>query len=137
MAELPGIHSSRKPQAGAEHGAAAGRRGKQAPHPKGLAAWWPLIAGVALDFVVPQITAHLAPYEPWGTRAVFPLSQIFALRELGFSNELTQALPQLMLYLQFPLEALLTGFRLRRGSKPGAAIGQLVFLHALCLLVMG
>lgn len=125
--------------AGAERGAASSNRSsanKKDPPPSGLMAWWPLAAGIALDLVIPQLSAQLEPYQPWGIRAVFPFAQITGMRELGFSEQLTQSLPQLMLYLQFPLEGLLTGFSLSRGTKLGAAIGQLVFLHALCLFVM-
>lgn len=125
--------------AGALRGAAPGKRpsdkAKEKP-PTGFAAWWPLIVGVALDFIVPELRAQLATYDPWVMRAVFPLVQIFGMHELGFSDEMIQQLPQLMQYLQFPLEGLLTGFNLSRGTKLGGAIGQLIFLHALCLFVM-
>jgi len=125
--------------AGAERGTAEGHRSsgkRKSPRPSGLMAWWPLAAGIALDLVIPQLSAQLEPYQPWGMRAVFPFAQIVGMRELGFSEQLTQSLPQLMLYLQFPLEGLLTGFSLSRGTKLGAALGQLIFLHALCLFVM-
>jgi hypothetical protein len=41
-----------------------------------------------------------------------------------------------MLYLQFPLEGLLTKNSLSRGYKISSALGQLVFLHAVCVIVL-
>jgi hypothetical protein len=52
------------------------------------------------------------------------------------SAELTRTLPQLLLYLQFPLEGLLTKSNLSRGVKLSSALGQLVFLHAVCIFVL-
>jgi len=69
-------------------------------------------------------------------RAVFPFVQLASLHEIGMSDELTRTLPQLMLFLQFPLEGLLARGSLKRGAALSAAIGQILFLHAMGLLVL-
>ena len=109
---------------------------KRNPPPTGIASWWPVAAGVVLGCLSPQLSALLAPYEPWGPRVVFPFVQFMGLHEIGMSAELTRTLPQLMLYLQFPLEGLLTKSNLSRGYRISSAVEQLVFLHALCAMVL-
>jgi len=125
--------------AGVARGMAHGKRivdVKKDPPPTGMAAWWPVLIGVGIDFIAQPLKLQLDSYGIWVTRAVFPFMQIFGMHELGFSDQLTQSLPQLMLYLQFPLEGAFVGFSLSRGAKLGTAIAQLVFLHLLCLFVM-
>jgi hypothetical protein len=109
---------------------------KRNPPPSGIVSWWPVAAGVLLGCLAPQLSSMLAPYEPWGPRIVFPFVQLAGLHEIGMSAELTRTLPQLLLYLQFPLEGLLTKSNLSRGVKLSSALGQLVFLHAVCIFVL-
>ena len=109
---------------------------KRNPPPTGYLSWWPVAAGVVLGCLSPQLNSLLALYEPWGPRIVFPFVQFVGLHEIGMSAELTRTLPQLMLYLQFPLEGLLTKNSLSRGYKISSALGQLVFLHAVCVMVL-
>jgi len=98
--------------------------------------WWPVAAGVLLGLFAPQLSSLAASYGPWGMRIVFPLVLLSGLHETGFSDELTRNLPQIMLFLQFPLEGLLTMVTLNRGGKLSSAAGQLVFLHGVCVLVL-
>ena len=102
----------------------------------GWALWWPLAAGVALGFLSPQMMSVVDGWDPWGVRVVFPFVQFCSLSDIGLSAEMTRALPELMLFLQFPLEGLLTVSNLSRGVKLSAAITQLVFLHAVTALVL-
>jgi hypothetical protein len=104
--------------------------------PSGWLSWWPVAAGVVLGVLAGPLRSLLTPYEPWGMRLVFPLVLVSGLRETGFSDEFTRTMPQLMLILQFPLEGLLARVMLRRGVRVFSAVGQLVFLHALCALVL-
>jgi len=106
------------------------------PPPQGWVSWIPVAVGVALAAAAPQLRDLLAVYEPWGMRVVFPFVLVAGLHEIGLSDEMTRTLPQLMLYLQFPLEGLLTRLTLRRGVKARAAIGQLIFLHAVSAIVL-
>jgi len=98
--------------------------------------WWPVAAGFLLGLFSPQLSSLAASYGPWGMRIVFPLVLLSGLHETGFSDELTRTLPQIMLFLQFPLEGLLTMLTLNRSGKLSGALGQLVFLHGVCVLVL-
>jgi hypothetical protein len=111
-------------------------KNERKPPLQGWVSWIPVAAGVALAFVAPQLRDFVAAYEPWGMRAVFPFVLVAGLHEIGLSDELSRTLPQLMLYLQFPLEGLLTRFTLRRGAAARAAFGQLIFLHTVCVIVL-
>lgn len=102
----------------------------------GWALWWPLAVGVALGLLSPQMMTVVDGWDPWGVRVVFPFVQFCSLSDIGLSAELTRALPELMLFLQFPLEGLLTVSNLSRGVKLSVAIQQLVFLHAVTALVL-
>jgi hypothetical protein len=96
----------------------------------------PLAVGIALGFVAPEIHALASLWDPWGMRVVFPFVQLAGLHEIGMSDELTRTLPQLMLYLQFPLEGLLVASNLRRGMRLTAAIGPIPALHFVSGLVL-
>jgi hypothetical protein len=98
--------------------------------------WIPIAAGIALASIAPQLHAFAAHWNPWGLRILFPFVQITALHEIGMSDELTRTLPQLMLYLQFPLEGLLVASNLRRGMRFSAAFGPVPALHFVCGLVI-
>ena len=98
--------------------------------------WAPLAVGIALGSLAPAIYALAALWDPWGLRIVFPFVQLVGLREFGISHELARMLPQLMLYLQFPLEGLLVASNLRRGMKFSAALGPIPGLHFAAGLVL-
>jgi hypothetical protein len=100
------------------------------------AAWFPLATGILLGFLSPQLFAIASGWQPWGLRLVFPVVQILGLRETGMSSELTRMLPQLMLFLQFPLEGLLVASNLRRGMRITAALLPVPALHFFCALVL-
>jgi hypothetical protein len=98
--------------------------------------WSPIAVGIALASLAPQIHAWAAQWNPWGVRVVFPYVQLCALHEIGMSDELTRTMPQLMLYLQLPLEGLLVASNLRRGKGFLAAIGPIPGLHFVGALVL-
>jgi hypothetical protein len=98
--------------------------------------WLPIAAGIAIAAVAPQIHALAALWDPWGLRVIFPFVQLTGLHEMGMSDELTRTVPQLMLYLQFPLEGLLVAANLRRGMRLSAAVGPIPALHFAAGLVL-
>lgn len=98
--------------------------------------WLPLAVGIVLGFIAPQLFALASVWNPWGLRVVFPFVQFVGLREIGMSDELTRTLPQLMLYLQFPLEGLLVANNLRRGMRASIAVSPIFFLHFVSALVL-
>jgi hypothetical protein len=102
----------------------------------GQSRWAPVAVGIALGSLAPAIYALAALWDPWGLRIVFPFVRLVGLREFGISHELARTLPQLMLYLQFPLEGLLVASNLRRGMKLGAAMGPIPGLHFVGALVL-
>jgi len=102
----------------------------------GWVSWWPVVVGVALGVAGAQVHRILAGLDPWAMRAVFPLALIMGLRETGLSEELRRNLPEIMVFLQFPLEGLLMRAMLRRGSRLTATLSQLAFLHGVCALVL-
>jgi len=98
--------------------------------------WAPLAVGIVLGFLSPQLHSLAAQWDPWGLRIVFPVVQVLGLREIGIGDELNRTLPQLMLYLQFPLEGLLVAMNMRRGMRISMAIGPIPALHFVCGLVL-
>lgn len=111
-------------------------REKQPTLPSNWINWAPLAIGIVLGFMAPQIHSMVVRWDQWGMRVVFPLVQLAGLHEIGLSDELTRTLPQLMLYLQFPLEGLLVASNLRRGMRFAAAFGPIPALHFVCGLVL-
>jgi hypothetical protein len=98
--------------------------------------WLPIAVGIAIASVAPQIHALAALWNPWGLRVIFPFVQLTGLHEIGMSDELTRTVPQLMLYMQFPLEGLLVASNLRRGMRLTAAVGPIPALHFVAGLVL-
>jgi len=101
-----------------------------------LGNWWPVAVGVILAVWAPLLRDLLVALDPWGMRVVFPFVVVAGREEVGMGAELTRMLPQLVLFLQFPLEGLLTRDTLNRGGTVKAAAGELVFVHAVCVLVL-
>jgi len=110
----------------------------EADAPKGIrwTSWLPIAAGIAISSVAPQLFGLVGHWNPWGQRVLFPLVQLTGLHEIGMSDELTRTMPQLMLYLQFPLEGLLVASNLRRGQSLSRAFGPVPSLHFVCALVL-
>jgi hypothetical protein len=98
---------------------------------------WPAIFGIILAIIAPQIWDKVNhDYGATGIRWVFPYVKLMGRPELGISPQLTQALPQLFLYLQFPLEGLLISFFISRATKYGRAIIQIGFVHFIAAFVL-
>jgi hypothetical protein len=109
---------------------------KHSAPPRGWKSWWPLALGIAISCIAPWLRDWVSAWDPWGMRLVFPYVLLCGRHELGMSDEMTRMLPQLMLFLQFPLEGLLTRFTLSRGVRLPGALAQLVLVHGLGAVVL-
>jgi hypothetical protein len=112
------------------------RKLRRTPPPEGWAAWWPVAVGVVLAIFATDLRRLALLWDPWGLRLLFPYYLLAGKEELGLSPELARTLPQLMLFLQFPLEGFLSRISLRRGMKLSSVLGQVLFLHLVGAMVL-
>jgi uncharacterized protein YqjF (DUF2071 family) len=96
---------------------------------------WPIAVGVVLALMAPSLRETLSTGEPWVRNLVFPFVQIAGRTELGI-GDLSRTLPQLILYLQFPFDGLITTLNLRRGTKLTTSLLQVFFLHGVGAFVL-
>jgi len=106
-------------------------------HPlRGWSSWTPILIGLILAAFASDLRNLAMLWEPWGMRLLFPYVLLAGKSEMGLSAELTRTLPQMMLWLQFPLEGLLTRLSLGRGVQITGALGQILFLRLVGALVL-
>jgi predicted CDP-diglyceride synthetase/phosphatidate cytidylyltransferase len=101
-----------------------------------IASWWPVAVAIFLSGFVPEWHAMAAQAGIWALRLTFPLSLLATHREIGIDAQMAAILPQAALYLQLPLEGLLTKITLDRGRSLKAAIAQLFLIHGVATLVL-
>jgi len=101
-----------------------------------IAAWWPVAVGVLLSGFAAQWYSDSTQISVWAVRLFFPFTQLVQHGEIGISAHMVEVLPRYALYLQFPLEGLLTKLTLDRGKGLQSAIVQLILIHGLCALVL-
>jgi hypothetical protein len=99
---------------------------------KHLVSYWPVAVGIVLACFAPLLRDLVAPIEPWGMRLVFPFAVLAGRPELYMGNEMARILPQIMLFLQFPIEGLLARYFLSKRVTLSAVGGQVFFVHFLC-----
>jgi hypothetical protein len=99
------------------------------------AIYWPIAVGVVLALMAPSLQQSMSNSEPWARNLVFPFVQIAGRTELGI-GDLTGTLPQLILYLQFPFDGLITALNLKRGTRLTTALLQVFFLHGVGAFVL-
>jgi hypothetical protein len=105
----------------------------------GMLDYWPMALGVALGMEAEHLRALLMRWHPWSMWVVFPFVLLAARPEVQSAVPLAGGLPMLMLYAQFPLEALVVQMALRRRvTVPGVArhVFYLHYLAALQLLMV-
>ncbi|MGA2216609.1 MAG: hypothetical protein ABSG51_00885 [Terracidiphilus sp.] len=100
------------------------------PPPKFIEICWPLVGGLILAFVAPMIQSDLMFAPRWLMWLVFPFVMLTGRRDLGIPEPFTILLPTAILYLQFPLEGLLTFFSLTRRAPVAVALAPAFFIHA-------
>jgi len=101
-----------------------------------IASWWPVAVGMFLCGFVPEWHAMAMQAGIWVERIAFPLTLLATHREIGIDSQMASVLPQAALYLQLPLEGLLTKLTLDRGKSLKAAIMQLVLVHGIAAFVL-
>jgi hypothetical protein len=109
---------------------------KEAPTPGFLEISWALAAGLVLGLLAARLRNELQLLPDWVTWIVFPFMVLAERHELNLSPELAKTLPRAILYLQFPLEGLLTMINLRRRVSLGIAMTVLLALHAVGILAL-
>lgn len=98
--------------------------------------WWPVAVGLFLTGFASDFYAVAAQGGIWVLRAAFPLSLLANHSGVGLDTHFAASGPQLALYLQLPLEGLLTKLSLDRGMGLKSAIAQLTLVHGVCVLVL-
>lgn len=101
-----------------------------------LVSWWPVAVGIFLCGFVSEWHAIAIQMGVWAERFFFPLTLLVQHREIGISEKMATVAPQLVLYLQLPLEGLYVKLMLDRGRGLKAAVVQITMIHALCTLVL-
>jgi hypothetical protein len=105
-----------------------------------IASFWPVVAGVVLAAWSPILYSLAAASTlipgSWALMFVFPLSQLPAQPGLQFSWHLAQILPQVLLYAQFPLDALLIRRVLGRRTGLFPVCWRVAGLHLGTVLVI-
>ena len=72
----------------------------------------------------------------WADRFAFPLTMFAAHRGIGIDSHVASTLQQAALYLQLPLEGLLTKLTLDRRKNLKVAIIQLVLMHGIAAIIL-
>ena len=101
-----------------------------------IASWWPVAVGIFLCGFAPEWHAMAVQIGVWAERFAFPLTLFAAHRAIGIDSHTTSALPQAALYLQLPLEGLLTKLILDRRKSLKVAIMQLLLIHGVAAIVL-
>jgi hypothetical protein len=99
-----------------------------------LAGYWPVAVGVVISLFAPEMQQMVAPFKPWGMWIVFPFVSIAGRPEIFMGDRLAVLVPAVMLYAQFPLEGLIARIALKGNVTVNAVLGQVLFLHALCII---
>jgi len=112
--------------------AAPAKASKSKKKPGGaLAAWWPVGVGVFLCGFAPEWRQTAAEIGVWAERLLFPLALLVQHHEIGAIGRMAEIAPKAALYLQLPLEGLLTKLTLDLGKSLRSAILLLIGLHLI------
>jgi len=99
---------------------------------KKLIELWPLWVGMGAGLLGPAIAYVAQAIGSWCMTLVFPFVVLAERPEIQV-GPVTHLLPQLMLYIQFPIEGWLAYFVLRHHVKPLSVIWQVMLFHFLGL----
>jgi hypothetical protein len=92
---------------------------------------WPLVVGLLLTCVVPELHGLASRFQPWGMCLLFPFVELASRKELHLFSALAETLPHFVLYAQFPVEGLLARMVLRNRVTFSGVACQILFYHVL------
>lgn len=90
---------------------------------------WPFVAGICLAVLAPEVLYVAGRLGHWVASLVFPFTLLAARPEFGYGASAAKMLSAIALYLQFPLEGLLTMLNLRRHIPLRQTVSRLALLH--------
>jgi hypothetical protein len=90
---------------------------------------WPFLVGLVLAICSPWLRDLLSDLNQWATWLVFPFVLLVERPEFGLRWDLGGNLPQIALFLQFPLEGLWATLSLRLRGRVSFIFAPLIFLH--------
>jgi hypothetical protein len=90
---------------------------------------WPFVIGVILAVVAPTLSELLSDLNQWVLWLTFPFTLLVEWPAFGLRWELGGYLPQIVMFLQFPLEGLWVTLNLRLRGRLSFALAPLIFLH--------
>lgn len=135
MATMPNIKTQTEYLDGCDSGSdLLSNRHLQERHKKfiqNLIASWPIGVGMLLAVCAPMLSDILAVFKPWGMWIVFPFAELCARPELHMGGGFQQMAPQVMLFLQFPLEGLMAKKFLKGRCTVSGVSGQVLLYHLL------
>jgi hypothetical protein len=97
---------------------------------------WPFVIGVVLSIFAPRLREALSDLNPWIVRLVFPFVLLVERPEFGLRWDLGGYLPQIVLFLQFPVEGLWVTLKLRLRGRLTFVFAPLIFLHLVGAFVL-
>lgn len=117
---------------------AANRRKNKMKQSSGWAAWWPVVAGIAVTPFAVKAATLMALAGPDGLRLLYPWMLVPKLHFLGLSDAMSNAISQAAMYAQFPIYGVLMMLVWRaRGAGAKGAAAAMLSLALIHLLAVG
>ena len=89
----------------------------------------PFVLGLVLAVCSPGLRNLLTDLNRWAVWLTFPFVLLVERPEFGLSWDLGGHLPQIVMFLQFPVEGMWVTLNLRQRGRLSFALAPLVFLH--------
>lgn len=102
-----------------------------------MASFWPVALGLVLGLCSPYLYGLVTESANWAATLLFPLTAVTDQRDLHMSRSLAQALSQILLYAQFPIDGLLARMLLKRRVGVLEVCEQVTFFHVFIALYLG
>jgi hypothetical protein len=103
---------------------------------KALLAWWPVVLGLFLACFAEDLKDVLISLGEWSSRFFMPMVVMAYQSHIGRIPFIDQTLPQIAMWLQFPLEGLIVKRLLRTGHSMRGVLLQVFLLHAVSTVIM-